>query len=143
MLAANIKRRRGGKNSIQMRADGNGRGVRLKTRTRCEKVSGGVDGCSQSKVIEAQAEPCGAGVLGKRRSWDGGDGELKIGDLALMAGKPIEDAMDTRVGREAIHLLGERASLGRLGLPKIPYAKRHQKRWYTSGEARRQRNRVD
>ena len=71
------------------------------------------------------AKPGGAGVLGKRWRRNSGDCELKVGDLALMASKPIEDAMNARVGREAIDLLSERPGLGGLGLPKIPYAKRH------------------
>jgi hypothetical protein len=125
VLAPNIKRSGCGKDSVEVGADGDGRSL-LKAGTRSQEVSRGVDGSGKGKIVEAMPKPGSAGVLGKGWRRNSGNCELKVGDLTLMASEPIEDTMDARVGGEAIDLLSERPGLGGLGLPKIPYAKRHQ-----------------
>ena len=90
-----------------------------------QEVSGGVGGEGEAEGLEPLAKPGGAGLLAKGRRGDGGDGELEVGDVALVAGKPVEETVDTRVGAEALEILGERRGLSAPGLPANPGTEWH------------------
>ncbi len=122
-----------------MSADGDGGGFRVRAfagsgmggrrpgtalRAQRQQVADGVGGGGEAKGLETLAQPSGAGLLGKGRRGNGCDGELEVGDVALVAGKPIEQAVNARVGGEAVYLLGERAGLSALGLPAKPGTER-------------------
>ena len=97
----------------------------LDTGTGGEEVSDGIGGEREAEGLESLAEPGGAGLLGKGRRGDGGDGELEVGDVALVAGEPFEETVDARVGAEAFDILGERTGLSALGLPSNPGTEWH------------------
>ena len=148
VLAANVERSGGGKNGIQMSADGDdgslgmdaggqtcrqvwsggGWGRQMDLGPQRQKVSDGVRGGREAEGLETLGEPGGAGLLGKRRRGNGGDGELKVGDVALVAGEPLEQTMDARVGSEATDLLRRayRAERARTS-DRLQGTKRHQK----------------
>ena len=73
-----------------------------------EEVSYGIGGEVEAEGLETLGEPGGAGLLGKGRRGNGGDGELEVGDFALVAGEPVKEPVDAWVGGEAVDLLGER-----------------------------------
>ena len=99
--------------------------ARAEARTQASRLPTASMVVPRPKGLETLAQPGGAGLLGKGRRGDGGDGELKVGDVALVAGKPIEEAVDARVGAEATDLLRERAGLSALGLPSSPGTEWH------------------
>jgi hypothetical protein len=90
-----------------------------------EQVSYGIDGSSEAEGPETLAKPDGTSLLGKGRRRNGGDGELEVGNVPLMARKPLEETMDTRVGSEAHEILGERTGLRTLGLRSYPGTEWH------------------
>jgi hypothetical protein len=134
VLAANVERRGGGEDGIEMSAESDGRRVGLESGARGEKVANGVSGGGEAAGPEARGEPGGAGLLGKGRRGNGGDGKLEIGDVALVTGKTLEEAVDARVGGETIDLLREGAGLNALGLRPKPGEKRHERSYGTRGE---------
>ena len=90
-----------------------------------KEVSNGVGGEAEAEGLEALAEPGGAGLFAKGRRRNGGDGELEVRDVALVAGKPFEETVDARVGAETLDILGERGGLRAPGLPANPRTERH------------------
>ena len=90
-----------------------------------EQVSYGIDGSDEAEGLETLAEPDGTSLLGKGRRRNGGDGELEVGNVPLMAGKPLEETVDTRVGSEAHEILDERTGLSTLGLRSYPGTEWH------------------
>ena len=90
-----------------------------------EQVSYGIDGSDEAEGLETLAEPDGTSLLGKGRRRNGGDGELEVGNVPLMAGKPLEETVDARVGSEAREILDERSGLSTLGLRSCPGTEWH------------------
>ncbi len=115
----------GGKDGIEMSADGDGWGVGMRPGAGGEQVAYGVRGSGEAEELETLAEPGGARLLGKGRRRNRGDGELEVGNFTLVAGKPLKEAVDAWIGSKATEILGERSGLSRLGLPSNPGTKWH------------------
>ena len=119
MVSADGEGSGGGEDGVKMGAESDGRGFGVESGAGGEEVADSVDGGGEAERLEALAEPGGAIVLGEGGRGDGGDGELEVGYVALMAGEPVEEAMGAGVGCEAGNVLGEGGGSG-AGLPGDP-----------------------
>ena len=124
VLAAHVERRARWKYRIEMRAEGDGRAA-IQPGTRGQQIACGIRGGDEAKLLEAMAEPLRSRLLAKGRRGNGGDGQLKFGDITLVAQKPIEERVDARVGGKTRNFTPRGRGRRRLTPPRIPHAKRH------------------
>src|SRR5208337_1082684 len=120
LFAVNVEHRGGRENRVQMRADGDRRSLRLEARAGGEQVSNSVGRYGKAELAKALTQPAGAGMLGKGRCGNRGDGKLEVGNLALVPGEPLKKSMNARVGGKAVNLFSQRGWLRALRLPSVP-----------------------
>jgi len=109
VLAADIERGAGGKDSVQMGADGDAARLLLPFPGLCirgrrgvradgQQIANGIGGDGETQRLEPLTQPRGALLLGKGRRRHGADAELNSGDLLLMPGKPVQKPVNARIG---------------------------------------------